>query len=347
MSREISDTGIVEMVTKAEYDIQIATARQYPRSIKKFIDSATEIVCLNTQIADECIYALPRDGKNIEGPSARFAEIIVSSWGHCRSGARVIAEDDRFITAQAVCHDLQNNNLITLEVRRRITTSKGKRFGDDMIGVTGSAATSIALRNAILKVVPKAFWSPIYDQARKVVMGDAKTLANRRSEALNYLQKLGATPEMVLNKLGVKGIEDVTLEHLITLKGYCTAIKEGEHTVESVFNEKTEPKERKEVNEINEILNQQVNNAVEKQAGSGEGAPPVEETQTGSNGGELERRAAAIKEQFAACSTLEELEQIRIESQSDAQILPENLVTEIMTACADKFHELEKQPTKE
>lgn len=230
-----SNNGIAELVTRTEYDVQISTAKKYPRSIKQFINTAMEMVTLNTSIADECIYALPRDGKTIEGPSARFAEIIVSAWGHARSGARIVAEDDKWITAQGVCHDLQNNSLITIEIRRRITNKQGKRFNDDMVGVTGNAASSIALRQAILKVIPKAFWSPIYEEARKVVMGDAKTLVNRRADALAYLQKFGATQEMVIAKLGVKGAEDITLEHLVTLKGFATAMKDGEATVEKIF----------------------------------------------------------------------------------------------------------------
>ena len=159
------DTALAELVTRAEYDVQIATARKYPRSIKDFINRATEMVTLNESVADDCIYALPRDGKTIEGPSARFAELILHAWGHTRAGARIVNEDSRFITAQGVCHDLQSNTLIAYEVRRRITKSNGNKYSDDMVGVTGNAASSIALRNAITKVIPKALWSPIYEEA--------------------------------------------------------------------------------------------------------------------------------------------------------------------------------------
>src|SRR5258708_5503124 len=96
------DGSLAELVTRAEYDVQIATAKRYPRSIKQFIDNAMEMVTLSEQIADDCIYALPRDGKTIEGPSARFAEMILHAWGHTRAGARIVNEDSRFVTAQGV-----------------------------------------------------------------------------------------------------------------------------------------------------------------------------------------------------------------------------------------------------
>jgi len=226
---------LVQAISKAELDQQIATARAYPRSLKKFMDECRQMATLNDQIAGECIYALPRDGKTIEGPSARLAEIVVSAWGNCRAGARVVEEGREFITAQGVFHDLERNSAITYEVKRRITNKRGDRFSADMIAVTGNAACSIALRNAVFKGVPKAFWSSIYDEARKVIAGDSMTLANRRASALTHLQKVGASQAMVLELLQVKGVEDISLEHLATLRGIANAIKEGEITVEEAF----------------------------------------------------------------------------------------------------------------
>lgn len=240
------DGALAELVTRAEYDVQIATAKKYPRSVKQFMNAARELVTLTEEIADDCIYALPRDGKNIEGPSARFAEVILHAWGHSRAAARIINDDGRFVTAQGVCHDLQNNTLISYEVRRRITNNKGRRFNDDMIGVTANAACSIALRNSILKVVPKALWQPIYEEAKRVVIGNIQTLANKRAKALELMQKFGATHEMVFKRLGVAGVEDITLDHLVILRGFVNALKEGEFTVETIFNSNAQNNDKTE-----------------------------------------------------------------------------------------------------
>lgn len=234
------DSGVLTAISRAELDQQITTARAYPRSIKRFQQDCLSMATLSVQIAEECIYALPRDGKTIEGPSARMAEIVASSWGNCRAGARVVDEGPEFVTAQGVFHDLQRNVQITMEVRRRITNKWGKRFGADMIGVTGNAACSIALRNAVFRGIPKALWTDVYDQVRKTIMGDAQTLANRRSNALSHLQKFGASEAAVLARLGVEGIEDIGLDHIVTLRGIANSIKEGETTVEAAFPEPTE-----------------------------------------------------------------------------------------------------------
>jgi len=239
-----AESGTVALLNKSEIDMQIATAHRYPRSLKRFRDETLQMVTLTEQIAGECIYSLPRDGKTIEGPSARFAEVIASAWGNCRAGARVVSDQGDFVTAQGVFHDLERNVAITYEVQRRIVDSKGRRYKADMIGVTANAACSIALRNSILKGVPKAFWSGMYQAARKTVMGDFKTLANRRADALKEFVAFGVTKEQVFAAIGVAGEQDVGLEHLVTLSGMLTALKDGDSTPEQMFggSDKPQPK---------------------------------------------------------------------------------------------------------
>lgn len=249
-----AESGTLAVLSASEINQQIATAHKFPRSVRRFLDEAKQLVTLSEETADECIYALPRDGKTIEGPSARFAEIVAYSWGNARAGARVMDDAGDFVTAQGVFHDLEKNVAITYEVKRRITDKHGRRFKPDMIGVTANAACSIALRNAILKGVPKALWSTLYETARQIVMGTAETLANRRAAALAYLQKFGATEDMVLALLQVQGIEDITLDHLVTLRGIATAIREGDTTVEQAFAAPGQAATSAETDALNEKL---------------------------------------------------------------------------------------------
>lgn len=230
----VAEESMIATLNKSEIDQQISTAKQYPRSIKRFRDEALQMVTLNERVAESCIYALPRDGKTIEGPSARFAEVISSAWGNCRSGARVVSDKGDFVTAQGVFHDLERNAAITYETQRRIVDKHGNRYKPDMIGVTANAACSIALRNAILKGVPKAFWDDLYEAAKQTVRGDFKTLANRRAELLAKLQGYGITQEQACLSLGVAGVEDIGLDEFVTLRGMLTALREGDTTPEQL-----------------------------------------------------------------------------------------------------------------
>jgi hypothetical protein len=231
----VAEAGMVAMLNRSEIDQQIATAKKYPRSVALFIKRATELVSLNESIAQQCIYALPRDNKVIEGPSARMAEVIFNAWGNARAGARVVSDTGDFVTAQGVFQDLEQNTAITYEVQRRITNKRGQRYNADMIGVTGNAACSIALRNAILKGIPKAYWEGIYKKARSVVAGDIKTLANKRADAIQAFVIYGITEAQILAKLGKAGIADINTDDLVLLFGMLTAIKDGDTTPEQAF----------------------------------------------------------------------------------------------------------------
>jgi hypothetical protein len=232
---ELEEQGhALSVISKAEIDQQIATAHAYPRSIERFRTKGMSMLTLNQETAIECFYTLPRAGKKIQGPSVRLSEIIAASYGNLRAGGRVTDESRDFVTAQGVCHDLENNLAITFEVKRRIIDSNGKRYNIDMIGTTGNAAVSIALRNAILRVVPKALWLPLYNKALEIARGDEKTLEFRREACLIAFEKLKVSRKQVFEFLGVNGPNDIGLDQLLELIGLGNAIKNGESSIEEV-----------------------------------------------------------------------------------------------------------------
>ena len=53
-------------------------AKHNPRSEGAFMEKAMSLCTLTEEIASECMFAVPRAGKTLEGPSARFAELILS-----------------------------------------------------------------------------------------------------------------------------------------------------------------------------------------------------------------------------------------------------------------------------
>lgn len=218
-----------------EVDVQIATAKRYPRSIKAFKEQAMMMATFDEATAAGCFYSLPRGGKPIEGPSARLAEIVLSAWGNVRADARVVAIEDKEVIAEAMTWDLEKNVAIRVQVRRRITGKNGQRFNDDMITVTGNAACAIALRNSVFKVIPNVFTNSIYHAARKAAIGDIKTIAASRADMVEYFGKMGVTADRVFAAVGKANIEEIGLDELATLKGVATAIKDNEFTVDEAF----------------------------------------------------------------------------------------------------------------
>ena len=234
----------------AEISQQVATAKRYPRRRDKEIsDEIMGRATLNESIAAECMYSLKRGEKMITGPSIRFAEIVRASFGNIRVAARFVRLDlddpERgAVIVEAAAHDMQTNNAEIIPVRRSVMTSgyggkKPRIYNADMINMTVNAASSLARRNAVLAVVPKALWIDGFQRVVSVLQGDATTLAARRKDIIDAFVRIEVVPADVFAALGVKSIEDITVEHMPQLKGFMTAISEGE-TAASVLGKAAE-----------------------------------------------------------------------------------------------------------
>lgn len=236
---------VLSPATRGEIDQQITTAKRYPRSVKAFLNDATSLATIDEDTAAGCMYALPRDGKNIEGPSVRLAEIAYSCWGNIRAEAHIIGEDRHSVIAEGSCWDLEKNAAVRIQVTRSITNRSGQRFSQSMIETTKNACRSIAFREAIFKVIPRAFIKSVYVAARQVAVGDAKTLVAKRTDLVAYFGKMGVLPERVCLAVEKASVDDITLDDLATLRGIATAIKEGESTVDAAFPDPTKKVEEK------------------------------------------------------------------------------------------------------
>lgn len=234
---KIPDESMALIIAKSEINQQIATAHAYPRSIERSVKSIMTLATLDAETAASCIYALPRSGKPIKGPSARFAEIVASQWGNNRVAARVVHVDktEKYVEAEGIFHDLETNMARRALVRRRISDKHGRLLSDDMIIVTGNAAASIASRNAILAGVPRAVWGRAYERCEKVIAGDIKTLAVSIGEAMKAFAAFGVTPEQVCVAIAVPGPADITIDHIALLRGMHATLRNGESTVEEMF----------------------------------------------------------------------------------------------------------------
>jgi len=239
MVEQVSNTALAT-ITKSELQTAIEIAKTYPRSISRFQREVRDLATMNEDVAEECLYALPRtdrEGKtvNIEGPSIRMAEIVMSAWGNCRVLTRVLDTEGDVVVAQGIFMDLERVTVVSKEVSRRITNKFGKRYSTDMITVTSNAAASIAARNAILAGIPKAIWNSAYEDAKKVAVGTLETLEHRRSGAMQFLAGKGVSEARVFAALEVTGLDDIGLEKLATLRGLVSSVKTGESSLSQAF----------------------------------------------------------------------------------------------------------------
>lgn len=244
---QVNNTESLAALTRSEIDVQIATAKQYPRNLARVLGNIETLATMDEEVAGSCFYTLRRQGKVIEGASVRMAEIIASSWGNLRVQARIIGNDGKMITAQGVCHDLESNYAVSAEVKRRITDKNGHTFSEDMQVVTGNAACAIAMRNALFKVVPAALVKKVIDKAKKVSLGESMTLETSREKMLQYFKTIGVEEKQILDYLSIEKVDEINIDMVIELRGLANAIKEGTTTAKEAFDPKFDVQKAQEV----------------------------------------------------------------------------------------------------
>lgn len=238
---EVQEPGVLERIERANIDISIATAHQYPRSLQKFKERALAMVTLDEETAASCIYRRPvgRDARGMveyaEGKSIRMAEIVGSCFGNLRVGAQLIEQSPRQVRARGFAHDLETNFAATSEVIEATVGRDGKPYSERMRAVVAKACLAKALRDATFKVVPGALCKALEEAARETAIGTKATLGQRRRQVADWVNKLGIEPERVWAAIGVKGIDDVGLKEMETLTGLKTAIRDGDTTVDEAF----------------------------------------------------------------------------------------------------------------
>lgn len=237
-----NSTQLVQSLDRAEranIDIQVSTAKQYPRSISRCANNAVAIATMDKDTAQSCGYALPRGGKPITGPSVHLAKIIAQQYGNLRAEAKVVEITDKQVVSRGTAWDLENNYAVSFEVRRSIIGRNGNRFSDDMITVTGNAANSIAYRNAIFGIVPKSITDKAYKAAQHLITGDLsdeEKLIKRRDGAIkHFIDTYGITEEEVIKLCGKHTVNQIQADEIALLLGFAQSLKDGDTTVEELM----------------------------------------------------------------------------------------------------------------
>jgi hypothetical protein len=231
----VGGTALMQL-EKASIDMQVATAHQYPRSMTVFKKRAVDMATLDDETAESCIYRRPvGGGKMAEGMSVRMAEIVGACYGNLRVASRVIEQNERYVVAQGVAHDLESNFMSSCEVIESTVGTNGQPYSERMRIVVAKAALAKARRDATFQVVPKALCKPVEKAVRSLLYGDGQPLETRRERVEARINKMGIEPERVYRILGVSGIDDVGAKEMEAFSGVMTAVKDGDTTIDEAF----------------------------------------------------------------------------------------------------------------
>lgn len=235
MQVEAPEVQVLDAQERANVDSQVATAKRYPRDLKRAMNNAIAIVTTDQNTAQSCGYALPRGNKPITGPSVHLAKIVAQQYGNIRAEAKVVQITHSQVVSRGTAWDLENNYAVAFEVRRSIIGKTGQRYTEDMITVTGNAANAIAYRNAVLSVIPKSITDAAYSAAQRMITGDItdeeKLIAKRKKVFDGFRDTYGITEEEVLKLVGKETVNQIKADQLAVLIGIAQSLADGDTSV--------------------------------------------------------------------------------------------------------------------
>jgi hypothetical protein len=240
---EVLPPSVAGAMVKAEIDGAVAIAKQHPRNLEDFRRRAIEQATEDEEVAASCLYRrnVGKDahtGKTVwaEGNSIRMAEIVMGAYGNLRCGAKLVSiEKEGYVVTQGFCQDLETNTTVYSEFVSPAVTKDGKPFSLRMMILTAQGGLSKSLRDAVFKMITPARCRVIEKACRKKILGENVPLEQRKKKLAAWLDKIPIDKARVFAVVGVKNIDGITEDHLVTLTGCVTAIQNGDSTLEEQF----------------------------------------------------------------------------------------------------------------
>lgn len=264
MENQIIELDNASMLSKAQIDMQITTAKLYPRDEMASVKKAITIATFNREVAESCIYAKPVDGKIMNGPSIRLVEIMLNCWKNVHCSTMPISNDGKFIKVQAIIIDCENNQIYA-EVKERsiMTSGKGgktpRQYSFDMQQTTSAAAASIALRKAAERLFGPLLKHVVYEQVKKYLDNPNQAqLPSLKEKAISYFEKKGIERVKIFEYLEIASLDEMTGEHITNLIGIKNAVNEGDLKLEHAFDRNHTEEEGSIPNKADE-MNQKLN----------------------------------------------------------------------------------------
>lgn len=216
-------------------------AKQFPRDELAAYQRILR-ACDRPGLAEAAVYAYPRGGQQVTGPSIRLAEVLAQNWGNLDFGITELEQRPGFESiVMAYCSDLETNT----HERKVFTVPhvREKRGGNEILKDPRDIYELVAnqgarrLRSCILAIIPGDVVDDALTKCEETMKNKDKSegpLVERIKKLALAFQKQGVTTAMMEMRLGKKS--DVWTEFdYSTLKKIFLAIRDGFSKKEDYF----------------------------------------------------------------------------------------------------------------
>lgn len=213
----------------AEVQAAFVIAKRFPRNES---ESYARIInaCKRPFLAEKSLYAYPRGGTLVQGPSIRLAEAMAQAWGNLDCGVREVSQQDGVSIAEAYAIDLQTNTRVakTFHVPHFRDTKKGRIKLTDSRDVYEAIANQGArrLRACILAVIPGDITEAAVEQCKRTMTTHDVTLSEQIKKLVIAFDEVGVKVEHLEKRLG-HNLDATIAQEIVTLRSIYRSIKDG------------------------------------------------------------------------------------------------------------------------
>lgn len=257
-----TDPAAIAAAETAKARIQAAyvMALQKPRNEDEARDRILH-ACKRSAFAERVEFNKPVAGKQIKGPSIRFAELALREWENILTETQVVYEDDHIRRVKVFVTDLETNRIASKEIQVGKTVERKNakdrevisqrlnsknevvyivKATEDELQNKENALISKAIRNEGLRLIPSDVTDEAIETARQTLQSrDAQDPDAAKKKLLDSFSSIGVRPKDLEQYLGHK-TDALTPAELQDLRGIYRAIKDGESTWMDYVSEKQE-----------------------------------------------------------------------------------------------------------
>ncbi len=255
-NEESALTQAAESRAVAEVQASFVIAKKFPRNQHESYMNIIES-CKRPFLAEQAMYAYPRGGALVTGPSIRLAEVVAQCWGHIEYGIREITQSGGVSVAEAFAIDYQSNTRVTksFHVKHERHTKKGITKLTDPRDLYELVANQGArrVRACILGIIPGDVVEAAVNQCKKTLESGEVPLNDRIRMMVTKFDELGVKVEHLEKRLGHK-LDATIPQEVVTLQAVYKSIKDGFSGREDFFDIATSLKTGDAENEIENLL---------------------------------------------------------------------------------------------
>jgi hypothetical protein len=231
-SKRLDDVGLIQVEQSravAEVQTKYVMANKFPRNQAECYVAIID-TCKRPFLAEQAMYAYPRGGTMVIGPSIRLAEALAQCWGRIDFGIRELSQSNGVSIAEAYAIDLQTQTSATkiFHVPHVRDTKKGRVKLTDARDIYEMVANQGArrMRACILAILPGDVVEAAVNRCKQTLESSEIPLSERIRAMVLKFDELGVKVEHLEKRLGHK-MESTISAELVTLTGIFKSIRDG------------------------------------------------------------------------------------------------------------------------